>query len=62
MKFGTFERLNTGAVVLNAQEIRNSLYRGKFNALLRSLVKGDDFRGLIGTKTPGNAWWTRNLS
>jgi hypothetical protein len=52
MKFETFERLNTGAVVLNAQEIRNSLYRGTFNALLRSLAKEADFRSLVGTKTP----------
>lgn len=52
MKFETFERLNTGAVVLNAQEIRNSLYRGSFNTLLRSLVKNSEFRHLVGTKTP----------
>lgn len=52
MKFETFERLNTGAVVLNAQEIRNSLYRGSFNTLLRSLAKNSDFRSLVGTKAP----------
>jgi hypothetical protein len=52
MKFETFERLNTGAVVLNAQEIRNSLYRGSYNTLLRSLVKNSDFRSLVGTKAP----------
>jgi Protein of unknown function DUF262 len=52
MKFETFERLNTGAVVLNAQEIRNSLYRGAFNKTLRSLVKHDAFRTCIATKAP----------
>jgi hypothetical protein len=52
MKFETFERLNTGAVVLNAQEIRNSLYRGEFNRMLRILVKDDSFRIAIGTKQP----------
>jgi hypothetical protein len=52
MKFETFERLNTGAVVLNAQEIRNSLYRGEFNRMLRNLVKDESFRMAIGTKQP----------
>jgi hypothetical protein len=52
MKFETFERLNTGAVVLNAQEIRNSLYRGSFNKLLRSLVRNDEFRLAVGTARP----------
>src|SRR5687768_3401044 len=52
MKFETFERLNTGAVVLNAQEIRNSLYRGSFNKLLRSLATQEGFRSAIGTKSP----------
>jgi hypothetical protein len=52
MKFEIFERLNTGAVSLNAQELRNSIYRGSFNDLLRSLAKDPTFRGLIGTKAP----------
>ena len=52
MKFEIFERLNTGAVVLNAQELRNSLYRGSFNTLLRTLVKDPVFRSTIGTGTP----------
>jgi len=52
MKFEIFERLNTGAVILNAQELRNSLYRGAFNALLRDLVKGEKYRAAIGTSAP----------
>lgn len=52
MKFEIFERLNTGAIILNAQELRNSLYRGPFNDLLRSLVKDDAFRTCIGTAAP----------
>lgn len=52
MKFEIFERLNTGAVVLNAQELRNSLYRGTFNALLRALVKDEKYRTAIGTSAP----------
>jgi hypothetical protein len=52
MKFEIFERLNTGAIVLNAQELRNSLYRGPFNDLLRELVVDDAYRRCIGTGRP----------
>jgi hypothetical protein len=52
MKFEIFERLNTGAISLNAQELRNSIYRGNLNRALRELVKSSDFRALIGTKVP----------
>ncbi len=34
-----FERLNTGGVRLNAQEIRNSVYAGSFNRLLLELSR-----------------------
>ena len=34
-----FERLNTGGVRLNAQEIRNSVYAGHFNSLLLELSR-----------------------
>ena len=52
MKFEIFERLNTGAISLNAQELRNSIYRGPFNDLLHNLVKEPAFRNLMLTKTP----------
>jgi hypothetical protein len=52
MKFEIFERLNSGAVTLNAQELRNSLYRGPFNRLIRELAKNDDLRTIVGTRTP----------
>jgi uncharacterized protein with ParB-like and HNH nuclease domain len=52
MKFEVFERLNTGSISLNAQELRNSIYRGPFNRLLREMVKHPVFRTLIGSKTP----------
>jgi hypothetical protein len=37
IRFDVFERLNTGSVRLNAQELRNSTYRGPMNDLLREL-------------------------
>lgn len=52
MKFEVFERLNTGGITLNAQELRNSLYRGEFNDLLKVLAKDEHFRYCIGTRTP----------
>jgi hypothetical protein len=39
-----FERLNTGGVQLSHQEIRNSLYQGKFNDLLLSVAREELFR------------------
>lgn len=52
MKFEVFERLNTGGIALNAQELRNSLYRGTFNRALKELVYNEDFRQCIGSKKP----------
>lgn len=52
MKFEVFERLNTGGISLNAQELRNSLYRGAFNNTLKDLVKDSSFRLCIGTSAP----------
>lgn len=52
MKFEIFERLNTGAISLNAQELRNSIYRGPFNSLLHQLARSERLRSLIGTKSP----------
>lgn len=39
-----FERLNTGGIKLERQEIRNSLSYGPFNAMLYELARGDLFR------------------
>jgi hypothetical protein len=52
MKFEVFSRLNTGAVALNTQEIRNALYAGVLNKLLKELVSDECFRSSIGTRTP----------
>lgn len=44
IKFDVFERLNTGFVPLNAQEIRNSVYRGKLNDLILELSEDEVFQ------------------
>lgn len=42
-----FERLNTGGVTLQPQEIRACIYYGKFNNLLNELVKVPSWRSLF---------------
>ena len=44
MKKMVFERLNTGGVKLEQQEVRNALYPGPFNDLCLELSKNDIFR------------------
>lgn len=48
VKFEIFERLNSGSVTLNAQELRNCVYRGKFNDVLRDLSQNTDFKKVLG--------------
>jgi hypothetical protein len=43
-----FERLNTGGIKLERQEIRNSLGSGLFNDTLFELARGDNFRSIWG--------------
>ncbi len=52
LKFEVFERLNTGAVSLNDQELRNCIYRGNYNDLLSELSQDKLFRELLGIKKP----------
>ena len=50
LKFDVFERLNTGAVALNDQELRNCIYRGNYNLLLRELAEYPEFKALLDIK------------
>lgn len=52
LKFEIFERLNTGSVQLNDQELRNCIYRGRFNVLLKELSTDPDFTFLLGLNKP----------
>lgn len=47
VRFDLFERLNTGGVQLQPQEIRSCIYRGKFNDFLRTMAQNDDFRKVV---------------
>lgn len=48
VKYDIFERLNTGSVQLESQELRNAVYRGPFNNLIKELAKDANFRILVG--------------
>jgi hypothetical protein len=47
VKFDIFERLNTGSIKLEAQELRNATTRGQFNELTKQLAAFPEFRKLI---------------
>ena len=49
-KFSIFERLNTNAKPLSAQEIRAAIYLGEFNNLLVELNANKSWRSLFGKK------------
>lgn len=51
LRFEIFERLNTGAVSLNDQELRNCIYRGPYNELLKDMASSSDFMYLLGLKS-----------
>ena len=47
IKFEMFERLNTNITRLNAQELRNCMYRGEYNDFIKHLAKNEDFQFII---------------
>ena len=50
VKYEIFERLNTGSMGLNDQELRNCVYRGPYNKLLHELSEDKDFQFILGWK------------
>lgn len=61
VKFEIFERLNTAAVPLNFQELRNCIYRGRYNELLKDLSTDKDFQFLLGLDGPHYRMYDREL-
>lgn len=54
LRFEMFERLNTGGVPLNDQELRNCVFRGSLNEFLNELAYYQPWLDLIGRKEPDN--------
>ncbi len=46
IRFDVFDRLNSNSVKLNRQELRNSLYKGSLNNLVKDLSKHETFKKL----------------
>lgn len=61
LKFEIFERLNTGSVQLNDQELRNCLFRGKFNQALKDMAAEPDFMYVCGLNGPDKRMRDREL-
>jgi hypothetical protein len=52
IKYEIFMRLNRGAIKLKEQELRNCLYRGRLNTLLKELKANPKFLEMLGLKKP----------
>ncbi|GJM45034.1 MAG: hypothetical protein DHS20C21_18760 [Gemmatimonadota bacterium] len=52
MKFDVFQRLNTNTVPLNAQELRNCMFRGTLNELLKDVVTYGPWLRILRKKAP----------
>ena len=52
IKFDVFERLNTNTVPLNAQELRNCVYRGSLNEFLKEAVSYKPWMEILRRKQP----------
>ncbi|WP_419658832.1 conserved uncharacterized protein, DUF262 [Desulfosarcina variabilis str. Montpellier] len=47
VRYDLFERLNTGGVTLHEQEIRNCVFQGEFNDLLKELSENENFKSVV---------------
>lgn len=47
VKYDIFERLNTGSVKLESQELRNAVGRGPFNDAIKTFAQHEDFQRLL---------------
>jgi hypothetical protein len=52
LQYEIFTRLNSGSVSLNDQELRNCIYRGRFNEFIKKLAADKDFLALLGYEEP----------
>ena len=62
IKYDVFMRLNTGSVHLTEQELRNCLYRGNLNRLLKDLSQNKTWQTLLGISEPHKRMVDRELA
>lgn len=62
IKYDVFMRLNTGSVHLTEQELRNCLYRGALNKLLKDLSANKTWQKLLGLVGPHKRMADRELA
>ncbi|MCH5319785.1 MAG: DUF262 domain-containing protein [Paramuribaculum sp.] len=62
IKYDVFMRLNTGSVHLTEQELRNCLYRGNLNKLLKAFSLNETWQQLLGLKSPHKRMADRELA
>lgn len=62
IKYDVFMRLNTGSVHLTEQELRNCLYRGSLNKLLKDMSLNKTWQNLLGLKGPHKRMVDRELA
>ncbi len=61
IKYDIFMRLNTGSVHLNEQELRNCLYRGRFNSFLQDEARNPTWLLMLGLDEPHKRMSDREL-
>ena len=61
LQFEIFARLNSGSVPLNDQELRNCVFRGRFNEVIKELAQDKDFKYLLGIASPDRRMKDREL-
>ena len=61
IKYDIFMRLNTGAVHLNEQELRNCLYRGRMNTFIQEEAKNPQWLAMLGLEEPHKRMTDREL-
>ena len=52
LKFEVFQRLNQGSQPLNDMELRNCMYRGPYNDMLRDLAHNSNLKRILGRTDP----------
>ncbi|WP_082163932.1 DUF262 domain-containing protein [Methylophilus sp. TWE2] len=50
VRYDLFERLNTGGIILHPQEIRNCIFIGRFNDVIKELARDKNFINVLRTK------------